>query len=177
MKYKLDELIESISDTRKINKDKVILINTSDVGDGLVLNHKYIKNQNLKGQFKKRFKKGDILYSEIRPQNKRFAYIDFDSEDYIASTKLMVLRRKNQLIDNDYLFYVLKSNTIINRLQILAELRSGTFPQITFDELKRIEIDVPKLKEQTKIVKILKNIEDKIKLNNHTNDNLFYNVA
>ena len=173
MKYKLDELIESISDTRKINKDKVILINTSDVGDGLVLNHKYIKNQNLKGQFKKRFKKGDILYSEIRPQNKRFAYIDFDSEDYIASTKLMVLRRKNQLIDNDYLFYVLKSNTIINRLQILAELRSGTFPQITFDELKRIEIDVPKLKEQTKIVKILKNIEDKIKLNNHTNDNLF----
>lgn len=176
MKYKLDELIESISDTRKVNKNEVILVNTSDVENGIVLNHKYVKNQNLRGQFKKRFKKGDILYSEIRPQNKRFAYIDFNSEDYIASTKLMVLRRKNELIDNNYLFYILKSNSMINKLQMLAESRSGTFPQITFDELKRIEVEVPELEQQRKIIKILMNIDKKIVINNQINDNLL-NVA
>lgn len=173
MKYKLNELIESISDTRKVNKNEIILINTSDIENGIVLNHQYVKNQNLKGQFKKRFKKGDILYSEIRPKNKRFAYINFDSEDYIASTKLMVLRRKNELIDNDYLFYILKSNSMINRLQMLAESRSGTFPQITFDELKNIEVEIPELKQQRKIIKILKCIDSKIITNSEINDNLF----
>ena len=172
MKYKFEELIESISDTRKINKSEVILINTSDVENGAVLNHKYVKNQNLRGQFKKRFKKGDILYSEIRPKNKRFAYINFDSEDYIASTKLMVLRKKSALIDNDYLFYLLKSDSMINKLQMLAESRSGTFPQITFDELKRIEVEVPELEQQRKIIKILVSLDKKIELNNQINDNL-----
>ncbi len=172
MKYKFEELIESISDTRKINKSEVILINTSDVENGAVLNHKYVKNQNLRGQFKKRFKKGDILYSEIRPKNKRFAYINFDSEDYIASTKLMVLRKKSALIDNDYLFYLLKSDSMINKLQMLAESRSGTFPQITFDELKRIEVEVPELEQQRRIIKILVSLDKKIELNNQINDNL-----
>ena len=99
----LGEFVENISDTEKINKDEVILVNTSDVENGKVINHNYVKNSNLKGQFKKRFKRNDILYSEIRPKNKRFAYIDFDSEDYIASTKLMVSRNKGN-IDNEYLF-------------------------------------------------------------------------
>ena len=73
MKYKLEELIDSITDTTKINKKEIVLINTSDVENGKVLNHAYVKNKNLKGQFKKRFQKGDILYSEIRPKNRRFA--------------------------------------------------------------------------------------------------------
>ena len=176
MRYKLEELIDSITDTRIINKDKVILINTSDVENGIVLNHKYVDNNNLKGQFKKRFRKGDILYSEIRPKNKRFAYIDFDSQDYIASTKLMVLRRKSELIDNDFLFYILKSDSLINRLQILAESRSGTFPQITFDELKRIEVKIPKISDQKRIVKLLIDIDSKININNQINDNLL-NIA
>ena len=55
-KVKLKEVLESISDCRKINKEKVILINTSDIENGRVLNHKYVENKNLKGQFKKRFK-------------------------------------------------------------------------------------------------------------------------
>ena len=66
MKYeeqKLSELVDTISDTRKIDKDKVVLVNTSDVLAGEVLNHTYTENCNLRGQFKKRFKTDDILYS------------------------------------------------------------------------------------------------------------------
>ena len=57
MKYKLGELIDTISDTRKIEKDKLVLINTSDVLNGKVLNHSYTPNNNLKGQFKKKVPK------------------------------------------------------------------------------------------------------------------------
>lgn len=170
--YKFIDLVDSISDTAKINKDKVILINTSDVGNGKVWNHTYTDNSNLKGQFKKRFKEGDILYSEIRPKNRRFAFITFDSKDYIASTKLMVLRKNNKEINNNYLFYILSSDYIINKLQNLAELRSGTFPQITFTELSKLKVKIPSLDNQNIIVKILSSIDKKIELNNKINENL-----
>lgn len=170
-RYKLGEFIESVSDTTQILKDKVVLINTSDVKNGYVINHTYTLNKNLKGQFKKRFKKGDILYSEIRPRNRRFAYIDFESDDYIASTKLMVLRNKGN-IDNEFLFQLLKSNEVIEYLQLLAESRSGTFPQITFNELANTVVSIPSMENQQKISRILTIIDNKIRYNTHTNDNL-----
>lgn len=176
MKYeekKLSELVDTISDTRKIDKDKVVLVNTSDVLAGEVLNHTYTENCNLRGQFKKRFKTDDILYSEIRPANKRFAYIDFDSEDYIASTKLMVLRRKSDKITNKYLYYCLTNDLFVDRMQHLAEARSGTFPQITFDVLKGETIYLPSIANQNKITSILDNINNKIRLNNEINNNLY----
>lgn len=172
---KIGDFIESISDSEKIEKNQVILINTSDIENGKVLNHKYIENKNLKGQFKKRFKKNDILYSEIRPKNKRFAYVDFESEDYIASTKLMVLRNKGN-IDNEYLFQILKSDNVVNYLQMIAESRSGTFPQITFKELSNVMIKVPTIENQNKISTIFNRIDKKIELNTQTNDNL-YNIC
>ena len=173
-KIKLSDLVDTVSDTRKINKDKVVLINTSDIFDGDVLNHSYTDNSNLRGQFKKRFEKNDILYSEIRPANKRFAYVDFDSEDYIASTKLMVLRKRSNSITNRFLYYCLTNDFFTEKMQHLAEARSGTFPQITFDVLKNESINVPSIENQNKITMILDNINNKIKSNNEINNNLCY---
>ena len=173
-KIKLSDLVDTVSDTRKINKDKVVLINTSDIFDGDVLNHSYVDNSNLRGQFKKRFEKNDILYSEIRPANKRFAYVDFDSEDYIASTKLMVLRKRSNSITNRFLYYCLTNDFFTEKMQHLAEVRSGTFPQITFDVLKNEIINVPSIENQNKITMILDNINNKIKSNNEINNNLCY---
>lgn len=169
MKYKLGELIDTISDTRKIEKDKLVLINTSDVLNGKVLNHSYTPNNNLRGQFKKRFQKGDILYSEIRPGNRRFAYVDFESNDYIASTKLMVLRNKGGIVDNNFLYLILSDKKFTDDLQFIAEQRSGTFPQITFTELSNIDVVIPDLETQKKIVRILSVLDQKIELINCEN--------
>ena len=162
---KLGDLIESVSIKHKFDKKEIILINTSDVLEGKVLNHTFVKNNDLRGQFKKSFMKGDILYSEIRPQNKRFAFVDFDSEDYVASTKLMVLRRKTDEVTEQFLFQFLKSNALIRELQAIAESRSGTFPQITFSELSNITIQLPTKEEQENIGKKLSNLDKKIELN------------
>ena len=150
----------------------VTLINTSDVFDGKVLNHGRVPNVNLRGQFKKAFQQDDILYSEIRPQNKRFAYVDFSPVDYIASTKLMVIRARKDVVSPKYLFYFLKNDSTITELQMLAETRSGTFPQITFTEVANLTIPVPPLNIQEVIVKTLQCIEEKIDCNNSINDNL-----
>ncbi len=173
-KCKIGDLCTTISDTYKGDDEKVVLINTSDVLEGKILNHELIDNKNLKGQFKKTFQKNDILYSEIRPANKRFAFVDIEyTANYIASTKLMVIRPYTDLVLPQYLYMILKSQPIIDELQHLAETRSGTFPQITFSaELAPIDIKIPPLETQQKIAKVLSAIDDKIELNNSINNNL-----
>ena len=60
---------------------------------------------------------------------------------------------------------------------MLAESRSGTFPQITFSELANLSIMLPPLSDQEKILSILKSLDDKIELNRQINDNLISSVA
>jgi type I restriction enzyme, S subunit len=169
---KVGDVVDSISLTHDLKDKNIVLINTSDVLNGKVLNHKYVKNENIKGQFKKTFKEGDILYSEIRPKNKRFAFVDFDASDYVASTKLMVLRRKSEEINNSFLFKALSSDRIVNYLQSLAETRSGTFPQITFSELSMLKLTLPSIPEQKAIAKVLSDLDEKIDINNKINKTL-----
>ena len=173
-KMTIGDLCDTISDTYHGDDNKVILINTSDVLEGKVLNHQAVENKNLKGQFKKTFKKNDILYSEIRPANKRYAFVDFEeTENYIASTKLMVLRPRTSIVSPRFLFSFLSSKQILEELQQLAETRSGTFPQITFSsELAPTQITVPDLETQERIVGILDVIEEKISMNVEINENL-----
>ena len=167
----IGDVCNTISDTYRGNAKDVVLINTSDVLEGKCLNHQKTPNKNLKGQFKKTFQQGDILYSEIRPANKRYAYVNFAPKDYIASTKLMVIRH-NDKITPQYLFYILTNDVIIRELQMIAESRSGTFPQVTFSELANFSISLPSISQQKEIVAVLKSFDSKIELNRRINDNL-----
>jgi type I restriction enzyme S subunit len=137
------DLVESVSITFPLSKtDKVIFLNTGDIEKGSFLHQNYSKTEGLPGQAKKSIKKGDILFSEIRPENKRYAFVHFESDDYVVSTKLMVLRAKNEIHPLlPYFIITLEDNT--KKLQRIAELRSGTFPQITFKELEFISFIMP----------------------------------
>ncbi|MDR1627865.1 MAG: restriction endonuclease subunit S [Oscillospiraceae bacterium] len=170
-RMKLGEVCGSISVTFRRQLEKVILINTSDVLDGKVINHAYVPNENLRGQFKKSFQQGDILYSEIRPKNRRFAFVDFDASDYVASSKLMVIRANERVLP-EFLFQVLKSDDITDQLQLLAETRSGTFPQITFSELAALDVRIPSINDQRAIAKTLGALDDKIENNRKINHHL-----
>ena len=164
----VDELVDSISKKHSFNKEKVIFLNTSDVLEGEVLHDIYSAVDGLPGQAKKSICKGDILYSEIRPKNKRFAYINFSAEDYVVSTKLMVLRAKGN-IGSEMLYFYLTSDGTIDYLQMIAESRSGTFPQITFTELSRLKIAMPLEDVMEQMNSIFKSLLDKIQYNKKNN--------
>ena len=172
--YRIGDLCSTISETYKGDDDEVILINTSDVLEGKILNHEMVPNKKLKGQFKKTFKTDDILYSEIRPANKRFAYVDIeDTSLYIASTKLMILRPNTSIVEPRFLFAILSSQIIIDELQVRAESRSGTFPQITYGaELSPMKVMIPDKYTQKKIVSFLNCIQGKLDINEAINRNL-----
>lgn len=138
----LGELIESVSITHKFQTDKIIFLNTSDIYKGDVLVNVQVNISSLPGQAKKSIQRDDILFSEIRPANERWAYIYFDAEDYVVSTKLMVLRSK-RILSQAFVYFYLTNSQTVSWLQVLAESRSGTFPQITFDQIRDLKINIP----------------------------------
>ncbi len=171
---RLSELIKSVSITHKFDKEELVFLNTSDVSEGKILINYYSKVSELKGQAKKTIKNGDILYSEIRPKNRRYAYVRGinNVEDYVVSTKLMVLRNNSKLLDTDYLYHFLTNDETLNYLQKRAENRIGSFPQITFDVLKTLQIWLPDIAVQKSIAKVLSDLDAKIELNNKINQEL-----
>lgn len=168
--YLFEELVDSVSVKHSFNRDKVIFLNTSDVFNGKVLQHEYSDVDGLPGQAKKSIQKDDILFTEIRPANRRFAYINFEADDYVVSTKLMVLRSKN-VLDTSILYLFLRRQETLDYLQMLAEARSGTFPQITFDHLKTLEIFIPK--DEVVLIDVTKVFQDIIQktFKNHSQIN------
>ena len=153
----LDEILDSISIKHKFPNEKIIFLNTSDILDGEVLHNNYSDVSSLPGQAKKSIQKGDILYSEIRPKNKRYTFIDFDADEYVVSTKLMVLRTKNKF-NSSMMYFYLSNESTVNYLQTIAEGRSGTFTQITFNELKKLKICMPTNDTIVELGKFFENI-------------------
>jgi type I restriction enzyme S subunit len=169
----INKVVESVSITHKFDKPVLKFLNTSDVENGKIVNINILPIKDLKGQAKKTIKKHDILFSEIRPKNRRFAYVDIDDTyDFVVSTKLMVLRNINSEVDNKYFYYFLTNEHMLSILQDRAENRIGSFPQITFDLLSEYFIRVPQLSEQIKIASILSALDSKIELNNKINAEL-----
>ncbi len=166
------DLADSISDTHKFGKDRLIFLNTSDVLRGKILNHSYSAVRYWPGQAKKSICKGDILFSEIRPANGRWAYVDIEADDYVVSTKLMVIRPRTSLVLPRFLYHFLTSTNTTRWLQHLAESRSGTFPQITFDQIAELQLALPSLTVQSEIAGFLDIIDDKIELNRRMNETL-----
>lgn len=168
---KLGDVISSISDTYKFTDEKVIFLNTSDIYLGKITNKNEFNPKDLPGQAKKRIKKDDLLFSEIRPANGRYALVVDDVENYVVSTKLMVLRSSENILPN-FLNIFLTSKDMLEYLQMLAEDRSGTFPQITFDNISNIDISIPPLEEQKAIAEVLSSLDDKIDLLHRQNQTL-----
>ncbi|MFM6206448.1 restriction endonuclease subunit S, partial [Planktothrix sp.] len=85
---------------------------------------------------------------------KRFAYVNFDSNDYVVSTKFMIVRA-NHLILPRLLYLILKRHDTIQEFQKIAESRSGTFPQITFESISNLDLVIPSIDVQKQLMPLL----------------------
>lgn len=168
----LGEVASNVS--RRFNftgKDKVVFINTGDVLEGAFLHSNYSDPKGLPGQAKKAIEKGDILYSEIRPGNKRYVLVDFDPKDYVVSTKFMVIKPTDEILP-EFLYLILTSRDCEQEFKIIADSRSGTFPQVTFDSISYFPINYPDKAEQKRILQITDSLSGKLAVNAKTNQTL-----
>ena len=161
----LGELAKNTSITFNFKRvSNVVFINTGDVLEGDFLHSNRSDHAGLPGQAKKSIQPDDILFSEIRPANKRYAYVDFDSRDYVVSTKFMIIRPTREILPR-LLYRILTKDETLKEFQVIAESRSGTFPQITFDAISHLPILVPPMEIQEYYQRSVRDIDDRIKLN------------
>lgn len=165
------DIADEILDYTKNKKDKVKLLNSADVTNNIFPRVEFVDNKELKGHFKKRFKKHDILYSQIRPRNHHFGYVLLDdSEDYLASTRFMVVRNKADKVSSSLLYYYLTSKNAVDDFVAKTESRSGTFPQGNYEDLSSFVVKYSS--NQEFITRILDSILETINNNNSENNKL-----
>jgi len=156
----ISDLAINVTDYSKCNHEQVVLINSSDVTEGHFDHHILSPNKDLKGHFKKRFQKGDILYSQVRPRNRHWGYCTFDADNYLASTQLMVIRNKEEIIPSILLYQYIIDDKVWMDFTLKTETRSGTFPQGNYEDLSSIK--VPFGADMNKISSVLENLYTRI---------------
>ena len=166
----LGDLCKSVSVTHNFNTERLIFLNTGDVEDGMFLHSDYMAVADMPGQAKKTIMQNDILYSEIRPINRHFAYVDFQADNYVVSTKLMIIRATS--FDSRRLYHFLTLQDTLEELQMQAESRSGTFPQIRFENISKLPILIADSNTETAFVTLLHAAYNQIEHNNSENKKL-----
>jgi len=104
-------------------------------------------NSNEQQSIKNIFKKNQVLFGKLRPYLKKYWKADFEG---VCSTEIWVLNGKS--VTNDYLLQFIQTN----KFNQIANVSSGSkMPRADWKYMAEIPFDVPPLKEQQKIAKIL----------------------
>lgn len=148
----------NILDYSPIASEQIRLLNSSDITEGVFPVAPLVPNKNLKGHFKKRFKFGDILYSEIRPRNHHYGLVLFDASNYIASTRLMVIRAIEDKVSPAMLYQYLLLPEVEAEFTAKTESRSGTFPQGNYADMASIQVPYSPTVSQTMVAETLSQI-------------------
>ena len=113
---------------------------------------------------------GDILISAVGTLGKSW-FVDEENFYFKDGNLIWLYDFNNEIINNRFLYYKLKSKWFENIIDGISI--GSTQKAITIEQLKKVELDIPDIKLQNKIVEILDGISIKIEVNNQTNDNLF----
>ena len=122
-----------------------------------------------------KFRNGDTIMARITPclENGKTAKVNIldDGEVGFGSTEYIVFRAKENLADEDYLYYLVCSPLVRDPV-IKSMVGSSGRQRVQTDVVQNLEIDIPDLDTQKKIGGILRTFDNKIALNNAINENL-----
>ena len=112
-------------------------------------------------------KVGDVLLTTEAPMGQ---VARLDRNDVGIAQRLLTLRGKQGVLDNEYLLYFLQSS--IGQSLLKARETGTTVTGIKQVEFRKIQIDIPEITAQRKIGSFLRILDQKIELNNKINENL-----
>ncbi|MCX7046784.1 MAG: N-6 DNA methylase, partial [Candidatus Sumerlaeota bacterium] len=99
---------------------------------------------------RKLVKTGDVLFSTVRPYLRNIAVVSANLEGEIASTGFGVIRADQSHSLPEYLFAVVSDQRFVDKAN--TQTNGASYPAITESQLFDIEIPLPPLEEQRRIV-------------------------
>lgn len=126
-----------------------------------------VEEETYRGQSCSKFRNGDTIMARITPclENGKIAQYNSDSEFAMGSTELFVFRSKENLSDDNYIYYLLSTDYIRqNAVNSMTGASGRQRADINF--VSKIKWNFPEYTIQCKIGKILSTYDDLIEKNN-----------
>ena len=135
-----------------------------------------LTQEKLPSRAKRKVKGNSIVYSTVRPNQLHYGIIRNQPENFLVSTGFTVIDVDERQAVAEYVYYFLTQKEIVESLQAIGEQSVSTYPSIKPSDIEDIEIPLPSLDIQNKIVGILKSLDAKIKTNSDINNNLLEQI-
>lgn len=110
---------------------------------------------------------GDVLLTTEAPMG---VVARLDRDDVAIAQRILTLRGKENVLDNEYLLYFLQSS--IGQSLLRARETGTTVTGIKQAEFRKIEITIPEIDIQKKIGRFLRALDEKVEINSKINENL-----
>ena len=123
-----------------------------------IAEHRTLSGADAPSRARKAIRKGDVLVSTVRPNLNAVAMVPAYLDGHIASTGFCVLRPNRAVIEPRYLFYRTLTPEFVTALT--ARVRGISYPAVSDKDVKQVEVPLPPLAEQRRIVEILDRADD-----------------
>ncbi len=170
MEDALDALIDYRGKTPKKSENGIMTLSAKSVKNNHIDYSQcyFISEEEYKKFMVRGFpRKGDILLTTEAPLG---MVARLDRDDVAIAQRLLTLRGKENVLDNDYLLYYLQSPA--GQASLKARESGTTVTGIKQSEFRKIELKIPDYQAQKKVSSILSTLDKKIQINKDINKNL-----
>lgn len=175
-KFRLGDVcaINTDSYSQKEDWEYVNYLDTGNITDNKIdfIQRIDIKQKRLPSRARRKTKRNSIIYSMVRPNQRHYGIIKSQPENFLVSTGFAVIDVNEEMLDADFLYYVLIQPTYVKTLNAIAEQSASAYPSIKISDIEELEIMIPDLAIQKKIAGILSSLDRKIAKNAEINENL-----
>jgi len=159
-----DERNEVIIPSKELPDNNILYTGLAHIQSFNGIAYQELTPTNLIKSSVKKYKKGDLIFSKMRPSLRKCSFINFKEEGYTSPECVVLIPLVNKegmpIIDPYLLSYLLRSDFIFGQI---SHLIAGIGrPRLTKKDIFNLKIPVPSQIEQKRILKDLKKSESKI---------------
>ena len=149
-------------------------LDTGNITNNRIDSIQYIdmEHDKLPSRARRKVKKNSIIYSTVRPNQRHFGIIKTPPENFLVSTGFTVIDVDNNVLDADFLYYLLTQSVFVEALHAIAEQSTSAYPSIKPSDIEDLEIEIPDLDTQKKIASVLGSMDKKVVQNTEVNNHL-----
>lgn len=175
MKFKISDLVAVNMETLKA-KDDVFDVEYADTGSvtaGIFGPAEYFESlRQAPSRARRVAMAGDTVYSTVRPNQRHFGFITNKLANRIYSTGFAVLHPNPEKVLPYYFYLIMNQEWVTEMLQSVGSGSTSAYPSIRPGDILNLEVEVPDLETQRRIVNIFQSLDGKMLVNNQINDNL-----
>ena len=143
---------KEIWNQRKNPRERIRYVELAGIDNerGVIASYGDIEAANAPSRAKKVMRAGDVLFATTRPNLKNLAIVPAKLDNEICSTGFCVLRPKADEITSGWIYSVVRSDWFVS--QVVRHDEKNAYPSVSDDEVCAVEIPVPPLAEQRRLV-------------------------